>query len=63
MRVEAHGVAAAESLPLILSEAEAAAETAMRDSDGKDAAQEVQRAVARVFAHARGRKPRVIALV
>jgi hypothetical protein len=46
-----------------LSEAEAAAETALRDSDGKDAAQEVQRAVARVFVHARGRKPRVIALV
>jgi ribonuclease J len=63
VRVEAHGVAAAEALPLILSEAEAAAETALRDSDGKDAAQEVQRAVARVFAHARGRKPRVIALV
>jgi ribonuclease J len=63
LRVQAHGVAAADKLSDIIAEAEAAAEAARRDPGNVDAATAVQRAVARAFNQARGRKPRVIALL
>jgi ribonuclease J len=63
LRVEVVGVAAAATLAAVVADAEAAAEAARRDPGALDVATAVQRAVARVFVQARGRKPRVIALV
>ncbi|HEX4457046.1 MAG TPA: ribonuclease J [Polyangia bacterium] len=63
LRVEAHGVANATTLPAIVADAEAAAEAARRDPGGVDVPTAVRRAVQRTFMRARGRKPRVIALV
>ena len=63
LRVSAYGVAAEASLAAVVADAEAAAEAARRDPGPVGVATAVQRAVARAFFHARGRKPRVIALV
>jgi ribonuclease J len=63
LRVSALGVAAEATLPPIVAAAEAAAEAARRDPAGLDVATAVRRAVARAFVAARGKKPRVIALV
>ncbi len=63
MRVTALGVAAEATLAAIIAEAEAAAEAARRDPGGLDVPTAVQRAVARVFVAARGKKPRVVTMV
>jgi ribonuclease J len=63
LRVTALGVAAESVLPPILAAAEAAAEAARKDPGGLDVATAVRRAVARAFADARGKKPRVVALL
>jgi hypothetical protein len=46
-----------------VAEAEAAAEAARKDPGGLDVATAVRRAVARAFVVARGKKPRVVALL
>lgn len=63
LRVRALGVAADDALPPIIADAEAAAESARRDPAPLDAATAVQRAVARVFQQARGKRPRVLAMI
>jgi len=63
LRVTTMGVAAEPTLPPIVQAAEAAAEAARKDAAGSDVATAVRRAVARAFADARGKKPRVIALL
>jgi mRNA degradation ribonuclease J1/J2 len=63
LRIEAHGVCNATTLPAIVADAEAAAEAARQDPGGVDVPTAVKRAVQRAFLRARGRKPRVIALV
>jgi ribonuclease J len=63
LRVTALGVAAEATLAPIVADAEAAAEAARRDPGGIDVATAVRRAVARAFVAARGRKPRVVALL
>ena len=63
LRVTTHGVASESTLGEILADAEAAAEEARRDPGGLDVATAVRRAVARAFLQARGRKPRVVALL
>jgi ribonuclease J len=63
LRVTALGVASEATLPPIVAEAEAAAEAARKDPGGLDVATAVRRAVARAFLMARGKKPRVLALL
>jgi ribonuclease J len=63
LRVRALGVAAEETLPPIIAEAEAAAESARRDPGPIDVPTVVQRAVAKVFQQARGKRPRVLAML
>jgi ribonuclease J len=63
LRVTTMGVAAEATLPSIVAAAEAAAEAARKDPAGVDVPTAVKRAVARAFADARGKKPRVIALL
>jgi ribonuclease J len=63
LRVTTLGVASEHTLSAIIADAEAAAEQARRDAAGQDVAAAVQRAVARVFQQARGKKPRVVALL
>ncbi|MDB4968202.1 MAG: rnj [Myxococcales bacterium] len=65
LRVATHGVAAEATLPPIVADAEAAAEEARRVSlaSGTDVAVAVKRAVVRAFVQARGKKPRVIAML
>jgi len=63
LRVETQGLAAAEVLPPMVADAEAAAEAARREPGGLDVATAVKRAVARSFMQARGRKPQVIVLL
>jgi hypothetical protein len=63
LRCSAVGVASEAALQPILAAAEAAAEAARREPGGVDVPTAVQRAVARAFLHARGRKPRVVALL
>jgi len=63
MRVTTMGVAAENVLPALIAAAEAAAEAARKDPGSVDVATAVRRAVARAFLAARGKKPRVIALV
>ena len=57
------GVASERALPRLVADAEAAAEAARKDPGGVDVPTAVKRAVARAFLAARGKKPRVIALV
>jgi mRNA degradation ribonuclease J1/J2 len=64
LRVTTMGVAAeGAALTAAIKDAEAAAESARRDARGSDVEGAVRRAVARAFLSARGKKPRVIALV
>ena len=63
LRVTTMGVASEQALPRLVADAEAAAEAARKDPGGVDVATAVKRAVARAFLAARGKKPRVIALV
>jgi ribonuclease J len=68
LRVTAQGVASESTLPPIIADAEAAAEEARRTSLGNgarapDIAEAVRRAVLRTFSQARGKKPRVIAML
>ena len=63
LRVTAVGVAREAALPPILAAAEAAAEAARRDPGGLDLPTAVRRAVARAFLDARGKKPRVVAML
>jgi mRNA degradation ribonuclease J1/J2 len=63
LRVNALGVASEATLPPIVAEAEAAAEAARKDPGGLDVATAVRRAVARAFVAARGKKPRVLAML
>jgi mRNA degradation ribonuclease J1/J2 len=63
LRVSTMGVAAEAGLAAMIAGAEAAAEEARRQAAGGDVAGAVRRAVARAFFAARGKKPRVIALV
>jgi hypothetical protein len=61
--VTALGVASEATLAPVLADAEAAAEAARRDPGSVDVVTAVQRAVARAFVAARGKKPRVVALL
>ncbi|HEY2746565.1 MAG TPA: ribonuclease J, partial [Polyangia bacterium] len=64
LRVTTIGVAAeGAALAAMIADAEAAAETARKEAAGGDVEGAVRRAVARAFVAARGKKPRVVALV
>jgi len=63
LRVTAVGVASEAALAPAVAAAEAAAEAARRDPGGLDVATAVKRAVARAFMDARGKKPRVVAML
>ncbi len=64
LRVTTMGVASeGDALAATIKDAEAAAESARRDAAGSDVEGAVRRAVGRAFMSARGKKPRIIALV